>query len=126
MAVPSPAELIETYGARTPEQLAQALHFTVRHAETPPTLPGVTVSSEFQAETCEIVLYRSVLRALAARRGESLLRLEQWHIAHELYHGLAEADGRSPWRVREMEADLWADELLTLAPLEATAGEGSD
>jgi len=98
----------------TPEGLATALGFEVRRLLSPPLVAGVTVISEFQPEHT-IVLYRSALIELANKRKEPLPRLEQWHIAHELYHGLAEEAGTSAWRVRETEADMWADELLTLA-----------
>lgn len=125
MAVPTPAELVETYGRRTPEQLAQQLGFLVKHTATAPILPGVTVISEYQPART-IVIYRQALRRIAESRGEPLLRLEQWHIAHELYHGLAETGGSSPWRVRETEADLWADELLTLTPIGQEGGLGTD
>lgn len=123
--VPNPDELIETYGRQTPEQLAVALGFQVTRQAAAPPLPGVRVQSEYRPEQT-IVLYRDALRTLAKQRGEPLLRLEQWHIAHELYHGLVEAAGESPWRVRETAADLWADELLTLAAVEQLDGEGTD
>ena len=114
MAVPSPQELIERYGAQPPERLAAALGFRVLREEAALLTPGVTVLSAF-APDATIILYRGALRQAAARRGEPLARAEQWHIAHELYHGLAEAAALSAWRVRETEADLWADELMALA-----------
>ena len=121
MAVPSPAELIDRFGRRPPEELAQLLEVRVRFDNDPPALPGVTVRSEYLPKGRIIVLYRSALQQQAAASGEPLPRLIQWHIAHELYHVLAEDAGRSPWRVRETEADLWADELLTLVPLPSAA-----
>jgi hypothetical protein len=113
MAVPTPQELIDTYGACPPEQLAVTLRFQVRRLPDAPTPPAVTVLSEYQPHDT-IILYTSHLAALARQRREPMSRVEQWHIAHELYHGLAEQAGASPWRVRETEADLWADELLVL------------
>ena len=113
MSVPSPTELIERYGRHSPEQLAGALGFRVTRAETPPLLPGVTVLSEFQPRQ-DIILYLGPIRQAAAHRGEPMTRFEQWHIAHELYHGLAEAHTLAAWRVRETEADIWADELMAL------------
>ena len=115
MPLPTPHELVTTHGARTPEQYADLLGFEVKRVVTSPMLPGVTVLSAFQA-TRTILLYRPALAQLAAQRREPLMRLEQWHIAHELYHGLSHFQGISSWRVRETEADLWADELLTLVP----------
>lgn len=118
MAPPTPGELLATYGPRTPEQLAVLLGFRIERREHPPVLPGITVSSEYQPERT-ILLYTDTLHQLSTTRGDPFPRLEQWHIAHELYHGLSEASGVSSWRVRETEADLWADELLTLAPIDA-------
>lgn len=112
MAVPTPQELIERYGRQTPEALASLLGFQLRRVEQAPLVTGVTVMSEYQPG--KIVLYLETLRAAAARLGEPFVRLEQWHIAHELYHGMAETGAVSAWRVRETEADLWADELMTL------------
>jgi len=113
MSTPSPQELVEQYGAQSPERLAGALGFRVIRAETPPLTPGVTVLSEY-APRRDIILYLEPIREIAQRRGESLTRFEQWHIAHELYHGLAETHALSAWRVRETEADMWADELMAL------------
>jgi hypothetical protein len=113
MTVPAPEELLERYGPKSPEALAAVLGFTVVRESTAPTLPGVTVFSEYRTDHV-IVLYEASLRQDAARRDEPLPRLEQWHIAHELYHGLAEDGGGLPWRVSETAADLWADELLAL------------
>jgi hypothetical protein len=115
MAVPSPQELMQTFGCHTPEQLAWRLGFNIVRVATAPVLPGVLVASEYRPERA-IVLYEDALRALATQRQEPLLRFEQWHIAHELYHGLAETQGLSAWRVRETAADVWADELLALSP----------
>lgn len=115
MAIPTPAELIATHGCRTPEQLATALGFHIERQEAAPATPGVVVLSEYQPART-IVLYRLALREQARQQREPLARLEQWHVAHELYHGLAEAHGASAWRVRETEADLWAEELLALSP----------
>ncbi|HEY3379852.1 MAG TPA: hypothetical protein VGL77_20450 [Armatimonadota bacterium] len=111
----TPEELIAEYGPATPEQLAAALGFAVRRVPATEPLPGVTVLSEF-APPRTIVLDTAAIHRQAAAQREPLARAEQWHIAHELYHGLAEESGRSAWRVRETEADLWADELLTLTP----------
>ena len=113
MSVPTPTELVETYGAQTPEALATLLGFQVHRRELPPVLPGVTVISAYQPEQI-IIIFSAALRQLAAQRREPLARLEQWHIAHELYHGLAEQANPSPWRVRETAADMWADELIAL------------
>ncbi|MHB0939115.1 MAG: hypothetical protein ACYDCO_18910 [Armatimonadota bacterium] len=113
MSIPSPAELVERYGVHPPERLAGELGFCVTRAEAPPMLPGVTVMSEYQPRQ-EIILYLGPIRQAAATRGESSARFEQWHIAHELYHALAETRAISAWRVRETEADMWADELMTL------------
>lgn len=113
MPVPSPREIIHLHGCRTPEQLAGSLGFQVTRTEAPPLVPGVTVLSEYVPNST-IMLYRRTLRQQAERRGEPLERLEQWHIAHELYHGLAEQHPLAAWRVRETEADVWADELLAL------------
>ncbi|MHB9132329.1 MAG: hypothetical protein ACYDBB_14740 [Armatimonadota bacterium] len=113
MSVPSPAELVDQHGAQAPEHLAAALGFTVTRREDPPVLSGVTVFSEYNPEHT-ITLYTRTLRQWARDNGESLTRVEQWHIAHELYHGLAESRGDSPWRVRETDAGLWADELMAM------------
>lgn len=115
-AVPSPDEVVARYGRRTPEELAMAMGFRIERRATASVLPGVTVLSEYQPERT-IVLYADALCRQADSRREPLLRLEGWHIAHELYHGLAEHAGASPWRVRETEADLWAEALLTLLPV---------
>ncbi len=114
MSVPPPSELLHQYGRVTPEQLAMALGFRVKRLHAPPPLSGVTVLSAYEPEHT-IVLFVASLQQQARLHGRSLSRLEQWHIAHELYHGLSEADGLSPWRLRETDADLWADELLLLA-----------
>lgn len=113
MAVPAPDELIAEYGAQAPERLAAVLGFHVSRVPEGPHLPGVTVMSEF-CPPGEICLYRPALRRAAEVRGRTTAWMEQWHIAHELYHGLAEQDDLSAWRVRETAADLWADELLAL------------
>jgi len=113
MSIPSPDELIERFGMHPPEQLAGELGFKVTRAETPPLIPGLTVLSEFLPQW-EIILYLQPLREVAARRNQPLARAEQWHIAHELYHALAETHAVSAWRVRETEADMWADELMAL------------
>lgn len=113
MPVPSPGELIETYGVHAPEHLAHTLGFQVKRLESPPPVTGITVFSAY-APDHTITLYQQPLQQLAAQRRDSLARLEQWHIAHELYHGLSEDSGISNWRVRETEADLWADELMVL------------
>jgi len=113
MSIPSPTELIERYGNQPPERLAGELGFRVTRVETPPMLPGVTVMSEYQPRQ-DIILYLGPIRQDAAHRGEPMARFEQWHIAHELYHGLAESLSISAWRVRETEADMWADELMVL------------
>ncbi|HOS44842.1 MAG TPA: hypothetical protein PK794_14235 [Armatimonadota bacterium] len=113
MIVPPPDELLETYGHCSPEELAGALGIAVVREATPPPLPGVTVYSAYRP-TPAIFLYTDAIHALAARRGQSPAQLEQWHIAHELYHALAESRGHSPWRAAETAADLWADELLSL------------
>jgi len=113
MSMPAPHELIEKYGPLTPEQMALALGLRVQRLQAPPALTGVTVLSAFEPEQT-IILYQQPLKALAKQRKEPLTRLEQWHIAHELYHALSEADGCSTWRLRETEADMWADELVVL------------
>ncbi|HEY3415568.1 MAG TPA: hypothetical protein VGM23_01675 [Armatimonadota bacterium] len=114
MSISPPEELCTRFGARMPEDLARAMGFTVQRQETSPMLPGVRVMSELRSDGV-IVLYLDELRLEALRKRESLTRLEQWHIAHELYHHLAEVAGISPWRIREGDADHWADELITLA-----------
>ena len=116
MAVPSPRELLERFEGESPEALAAMLGFRVTRTEAAPLLPGATVMSEYRPERT-IVLYLEPLRRAAEQRDQPFARVEQWHIAHELYHGLAEADSRSAWRVRETEADMWADELLALLTL---------
>jgi len=113
MSIPSPEELVERYGAQSPERLAGELGFQVIRAETPPVMPGLTVLSEYRSRR-EIILYLEPIRQAARSRGESPARREQWLIAHEIYHGLAETHAVSTWRVRETEADLWADELMVL------------
>jgi len=113
MSVPTPIELVETHGRQFPEELATTLGFAVERQEQSPVLPGVTVLSEYKPEG-RILLFLPALRKLAERRAQPLTQVEQWHIAHELYHGLAESTAPASWRVRETEADLWADELLTL------------
>jgi hypothetical protein len=113
MSIPSPEELIERYGAHSPERLAAELGFQVTRVESPALMPGLTLLSEYQPRR-EIILYLNPIREAAERRGESIARMEQWHIAHELYHALAETHSVSAWRVRETEADMWADELMTL------------
>ncbi len=110
---PTPVELTAIHGTLAPEALATALGIAVTRTETALMLPGVAIFSEYQP-ACGILLYLPALRQLAAQRGESLARLEQWHIAHELYHALAEAAGTSAWRTAESTADAWADELLML------------
>jgi hypothetical protein len=113
MIVPTPDELLQTYGRKSPEELAGALGIRVVREALPPALPGVKVFSEYRPAQV-IILYPDAIRALAEKRGESPAQLEQWHIAHELYHALAEAGGLSPWRAVETAADLWADELFSL------------
>lgn len=113
MIVPTPDELLLTYGPKSPEELAGALGFQIVREQGAPALPGVKVFSEYRPERA-IVLYVAAIHALAEQRGESPAQLEQWHIAHELYHALAESGGQSPWRARETAADLWADELVSL------------
>jgi hypothetical protein len=125
MAVPSPDELIERFGEEAPEALAARLGFQVTRSHTPPGLPGVRVMSEYRPERT-IILYQESLHRAAEERGQSFDRVEQWHIAHELYHGLVEAESHSAWRVRETEADMWADELVILMPTEQIAGDGAD
>lgn len=117
MPVPPPSALLAHYGPLTPERLALALGFRVLRRQAPPPLPGVTVVSAFEPEHT-LVLYETPLREQALRTGQPLTQLEQWHIAHELYHGLSEADGLSPWRLREADADRWADALVALAGVE--------
>ena len=114
MPVPSPSALLQQYGHVTPEQLAMALGFRVQRRPDPPSLSGVTVLSAYEPEHT-IILFAAPLQQRAILTGLSLTQLEQWHIAHELYHGLSEDDGLSPWRLRETDADLWADKLLVLA-----------
>ncbi len=111
MAVQSPQELVAQWGHKKPEALAAALGYTVVRREDGPVLPAVSVFSEYQPEHT-ILLYTHAIADLARTRGESVAVLEQWHIAHELYHALCEA--ATPWRARELAADLWADELLLL------------
>ena len=113
MSIPSPQELTDQYPQYNPEELAQALGFQVTRTELGPALPGVKVLSEFRLQR-EIVLYAKELRQAADRRDQPLERVEQWHIAHELYHGLAETRSVSAWRVHETAADMWADELMAL------------
>ncbi len=113
MPVLSPGELLEKYGALTPEQLAMALGFRIIRRKAPPQLAGVNVLSTYEPEHT-IILYEQPLKQLARQSGRKLTQLEQWHIAHELYHGLSEDSGLSVWRIRETAADLWADELMVL------------
>ena len=113
MSIHNPIELMETYGRQRPEDLAVALGFRITRQESSPVLPGVTVLSEYHPGG-QILLYGPALRQKSAQLGQPPARVEQWHIAHELYHGLAEQQNLSPWRVRETAADLWADELLAL------------
>jgi len=112
-SVPTPNALIRQYGVCTPEVLAGILGYTVRRMATAPVLTGTVVLSEFQPERV-ILLYLDALRRHAGRHGRPLVEVQQWHIAHELYHGLAEDAGVSPWRLRESQADSWADHLLQL------------
>jgi len=97
-----------------PEYLASSLGFAVHREPEPPRLPGIVVFSEYQPDHQLILLYTNSLTHLASRRGESFTHLEQWHIAHELFHGLAESVGLSPWDTRETDADQWADRLMAL------------
>lgn len=113
MIVPTPDELLQTYGRKSPEELAAALGFQVTREADGPALPGVAVCSEYRPSQT-ILLYAAAIRELAEKRGDSPADLEQWHVAHELYHALAESGGQSPWRARETAADLWADELMQL------------
>ena len=113
MPIPTPGELIARFGAMRPEQLAGSLGFTVRRIPAAPVSTGISVLSEYQPEHT-IILYEAPLHRLAGIQHVSLPRLEQWHIAHELYHALAEGDGQSNWRLRETKADHWADEMMTL------------
>ena len=113
MAIPTPREIVMRYGRRSPEELARALDIRVARAETASAAPAVTVLSEYRPDA-GIILYLPALCRAAERRHEPPERLEQWHIAHELYHALAEAVGVSTWRVRETAANAWADELLAL------------
>ena len=114
MAIPTPEELIKTYGRGNPETLAHALGFQVQRQEAGPMLPGVTVLSEFKPGGI-IILYRQAVRQTATQREEAPEHLEQWLIAHEMYHGLSVEQAISSWRARETDADLWADELCVLA-----------
>ncbi|MHB9024294.1 MAG: hypothetical protein ACYC7E_08975 [Armatimonadota bacterium] len=114
MAVSSPEALCIRFGASMPEDLARALGLTVERQQSAPRVPGVRVMSELRSNGV-IVLYMSELRLEALRKRESLSRLEQWHIAHEIYHHLAEMDGISPFLLREGDADRWADALISLA-----------
>jgi hypothetical protein len=109
MAVQTPEELIAQHGRKTPEALAAALGYTVVRHDNGPMLPAVAVFSEFQPAST-ILLYTNAIADLASSRGESPATLEQWHIAHELYHGLCENTLHQ--RARETHADLWADELM--------------
>jgi len=118
MSIPLPQELIDRYHLTSPEQLAAALGFQVTRATEEPRLPGVAVWSEFKPQR-EIILYVAALRRAAAQRGQPFARFEQWSIAHELYHALAETHAISAWRVRETAADMWADELMALGSREA-------
>jgi len=113
MSIPSPEELVERYGARSPEKLAGEMGFRIIRTEMPPMMPGLTILSEYQPQR-EIILYLEPIRQAARNRGESPARREQWHIAHELYHALVETHAVSAWRVCETEADMWADELMVL------------
>ena len=113
MAIPTPGELIERFGTLRPETLAGSLGFIIRRITAAPIATGISVLSEYQPERT-IILYEASLHRLASIQHEPLPRLEQWHIAHELYHGLAEADGHANWRIRETKADHWADELMAL------------
>jgi len=111
MPVASPSALLHEYGCTTPEQLAMAMGFLVQRRHAPPPLNGVTVLSAYEPEQT-IVLFEESLQEQARMQGGSLTDLEQWHIAHEFYHGLSEAEGLSPWHLCEADADRWADELM--------------
>jgi hypothetical protein len=113
MIVPTPDELMQTYGHKSPEELADAFGLQVVREAAGPALPSVTVCSEYRPAQ-SIILYPAAIREQAEKRGDTPAQLEQWHIAHELYHALAESGGQSPWRARETAADLWADELMQL------------
>ena len=113
MFVPHPAVLLKQYGNRTPEQLAILLGYRIERQIKMPVLPGVTVYSEYRADNT-IILYQPALQQLAKTQQQTMTFLEQRHIAHELYHALAEKEGASPWQVQEPAADMWADEMLVL------------
>lgn len=111
--VPTPAALIARHDVDTPEKLAALLGIKVKRKLKPPALPGVSVLSEYRPGGV-IMLYRQALRSLAEETGKTLAWQEQWHISHELFHALAERSGIDPWRVREFDADRWADDLISL------------
>lgn len=113
MFVPHPAALLKQYGNRTPEQLAILLGYRIERQTKMPVLPGVTVYSEYRTDNT-IILYQPALQQLAKTQQQTMTFLEQRHIAHELYHALAEKDGASPWHIQESAADRWTDEILAL------------
>lgn len=112
MTIPDPTVLVARASSGSPEQIAHHLGFRVRRQQDAPlSLPGVTILSEYQADGL-IILYQSACTREAARRGVPVGHLEQYLIAHELYHGLAERAGRSLWTTPESDADHWAEALL--------------
>ena len=114
--IPTPEAILEGSGRRQPEELALRMGYIVQRVTTPqpPRASGVILQSEYQPPH-SIILYCQALINTATQRGKTPAQMEQWHIAHELYHALAEESGRSPWHVRERDADAWADALLKLS-----------
>lgn len=112
MSIPTPKEILTRVGFGSPEQLAVRLGVHIVRRDTAPHLPQVTILSEYGDAT--IVLYTVPLAEEAARRHLTVANVEQWLIAHELYHHVAEQAGVSAWLVRETAADHWADTLLAL------------
>ena len=115
MTAPTPSMVLTAHSAKSPEELATALGLQILRVNEVPSLPGVRLCSEYRPPH-DIILYLPPLHALSLERGECSARLEAWHIAHEIFHALAEQAGESCWSTSERAADRWADELLVLLP----------
>lgn len=110
---PTPALLYEKYSAANPEELAVALDYKIARKEETLEISGVIVYSEFRPPN-EIIIYSPSMQDLSEFLESPLWEVEQWHIAHELCHGLAASLGEDSWQSSEFEADEWADGLVRL------------
>lgn len=112
-AVPAPVLLVQSYQADNPEEMARALGYKILRLADQPLLTGVCVLSEFRNAN-EILLYLPAISKLAVEKQSAQWPIEQWHIAHELYHALAAEQGENAWHSSEIAAEQWASDLLKL------------